>query len=88
MAPISGRKRLTSRIGPALIHKLGHFGMCVTSFADTYDFYTTRFNFTPSDVSERVKLLGVRALTISSWFLTSQATMLLRSCTSTEGWSW
>lgn len=32
------------------MHKLGHFGMCVTDFAKAYDFYTSRFNFVPSDV--------------------------------------
>lgn len=37
-------------IGPAPVHKLGHFGMCVTDFARAYEFYTTRFNFKPSDV--------------------------------------
>ncbi|KAL1858198.1 hypothetical protein VTK73DRAFT_7909 [Phialemonium thermophilum] len=36
--------------GPAPVHKLGHFGMCVTDFAKTYDFYTSRFNFYPSDL--------------------------------------
>ncbi|KAK9447018.1 Glyoxalase/Bleomycin resistance protein/Dihydroxybiphenyl dioxygenase [Limtongia smithiae] len=36
---------------PSPIHKLGHFGMCVTDFAATYKFYTTRFNFVPSDTS-------------------------------------
>ncbi|SPO03177.1 related to 2,3-dihydroxybiphenyl-1,2-dioxygenase [Cephalotrichum gorgonifer] len=36
--------------GPAPVHKLGHFGMCVTDFAKTYDFYTSQFNFVPSDV--------------------------------------
>ncbi|KAH6999321.1 oxidoreductase [Ilyonectria destructans] len=35
--------------GPAPVHKLGHFGMCVTDFAKAYEFYTTRFNFTASD---------------------------------------
>ncbi|RTE75813.1 hypothetical protein BHE90_009741 [Fusarium euwallaceae] len=36
--------------GPAPIHKLGHFGMCVTDFSKAYEFYTSRFNFTPSDL--------------------------------------
>ncbi|KAL1980672.1 hypothetical protein VTN96DRAFT_3652 [Rasamsonia emersonii] len=36
--------------GPAPVHKLGHFGMCVTNFAKTFEFYTTRFNFVPSDL--------------------------------------
>ncbi|KAF9888931.1 hypothetical protein FE257_008100 [Aspergillus nanangensis] len=32
------------------VHKLGHFGMCVTDFARSLEFYTTHFNFKPSDV--------------------------------------
>jgi hypothetical protein len=36
--------------GPAAIHKIGHFGCCVTNFPKTYDFYTTRFNFKASDI--------------------------------------
>ncbi|KAK1674586.1 Glyoxalase/Bleomycin resistance protein/Dihydroxybiphenyl dioxygenase [Colletotrichum godetiae] len=36
--------------GPAPVHKLGHFGACVTDFQQTYDFFTTRFNFIPSDL--------------------------------------
>lgn len=35
---------------PAPVHKLGHFGMCVTDFAACYDFYTTHFNFFPSEL--------------------------------------
>ncbi|KJR82817.1 uncharacterized protein SPSK_04436 [Sporothrix schenckii 1099-18] len=37
-------------VRPAPVHKLGHFGMCVTDFAAAYRFYTTRFNFASSDV--------------------------------------
>jgi hypothetical protein len=36
--------------GPAPIHKLGHFGCCVTDFAKALEFYTTNFNFKPSDI--------------------------------------
>jgi hypothetical protein len=36
--------------GPAPVHKLGHFGLCVTDFALSYDFFTSRFNFKASDV--------------------------------------
>lgn len=36
--------------GPAPVHKLGHFGCCVTDFAKTFEFYTTRFNLKPSDL--------------------------------------
>jgi len=42
-----------TRAGPAPVHKLGHFGLCVTDFAKAYSFYTTRFNFAPSDVSSK-----------------------------------
>lgn len=30
--------------------------MCVTDFAETYDFYTSRFNFVPSDVRNYPRL--------------------------------
>ncbi|CAH0051949.1 unnamed protein product, partial [Clonostachys solani] len=36
--------------GPAPVHKLGHFGLCVTDFAKFYSFFTSRFNFVPSDL--------------------------------------
>ncbi|MCJ1409423.1 hypothetical protein MMC19_003504 [Ptychographa xylographoides] len=36
--------------GPAPIHKLGHFGMCVTNFAAAYSFYMKHFNFYPSEL--------------------------------------
>jgi hypothetical protein len=36
--------------GPAPIHKLGHFGTCVTDFAKAYEFYTSRFNFKASEL--------------------------------------
>lgn len=36
--------------GPAPVHKLGHFGLCVTDFKKAFEFYTTHFNFKPSDV--------------------------------------
>lgn len=49
------RHMLICAIGPALVHKLGHFGMCVTDFTRAYEFYTTRFNFKPSDVSAQSK---------------------------------
>jgi hypothetical protein len=38
------------RKGPASVHKLGHFGLCVTDFAKTYAFYSSRFNFKASDL--------------------------------------
>ncbi|QKX58386.1 uncharacterized protein TRUGW13939_05508 [Talaromyces rugulosus] len=40
----------SKKVGPAPVHKLGHFGMCVTNFAKAYDFYTSHFNFKPSDL--------------------------------------
>ncbi|KAJ5464806.1 oxidoreductase [Penicillium daleae] len=46
----SGNKTQRFKKGPAPVHKLGHFGMCVTDFAKALDFYTTRFNFKPSDL--------------------------------------
>ncbi|KAK4226603.1 Glyoxalase/Bleomycin resistance protein/Dihydroxybiphenyl dioxygenase [Podospora fimiseda] len=36
--------------GPAPVHKLGHFGCCVTDFDKALEFYTTRFNLKPSDL--------------------------------------
>lgn len=35
---------------PAPVHKLGHFGCCVTDYARTFEFYTTRFNLKPTDI--------------------------------------
>jgi hypothetical protein len=35
---------------PAPIYKLGHVGMCVTGFPTQFEFYTTHFNFLPSDL--------------------------------------
>jgi len=36
--------------GPAPIHKLGHFGLCVTDYKKAYEFYTSRFNLKPSEL--------------------------------------
>ncbi|EAQ91781.1 hypothetical protein CHGG_00016 [Chaetomium globosum CBS 148.51] len=36
--------------GPAPVHKLGHFGCCVTDFVKAFEFYTTRFNLKPTDI--------------------------------------
>ncbi|GKZ52003.1 hypothetical protein AbraIFM66951_009292, partial [Aspergillus brasiliensis] len=44
-----GNKTQRFQKGPAPVHKLGHFGMCLTDFAKAFQFYTTRFNFKPSD---------------------------------------
>ncbi|KAL4894481.1 Glyoxalase/Bleomycin resistance protein/Dihydroxybiphenyl dioxygenase [Aspergillus ambiguus] len=35
--------------GPASVHKLGHYGLCVKDFPATVKFYTTTFNLVPSD---------------------------------------
>lgn len=36
--------------GPAPVHKLGHFGLCVTDYKTAFEFYTTRFNLKPSEI--------------------------------------
>jgi hypothetical protein len=36
--------------GPAPVHKLGHFGLCVTNYPKAYEFYTSNFNFKPSEL--------------------------------------
>lgn len=46
-------QRLEKR--PAPVHKLGHFGMVVTDFAKTCEFYTSRFNLKASDVGRVVR---------------------------------
>lgn len=35
---------------PAMVHKLGHFGVSVKNFHETYDFYTKNFNLVASDI--------------------------------------
>ncbi|CAN8103215.1 unnamed protein product [Discula destructiva] len=35
---------------PAPVHKLGHFGLCVTDYAKEYAFFSTRFNLHPSEL--------------------------------------
>ncbi|TAQ83361.1 hypothetical protein B7494_g8319 [Chlorociboria aeruginascens] len=35
--------------GPAAVHKLGHFGLCVTDFPAQWQFYTKHFNIVPTD---------------------------------------
>ncbi|KAI9711543.1 MAG: hypothetical protein M1820_002107 [Bogoriella megaspora] len=35
--------------GPAAVHKLGHFGLCVTDFPKQLDWYTRTFNLIPTD---------------------------------------
>ncbi|KAH8197715.1 hypothetical protein TruAng_008132 [Truncatella angustata] len=36
--------------GPALVHKIGHFGYVVPDFDNELEWYTSNFNFVPSDV--------------------------------------
>ncbi|KAH7246749.1 Glyoxalase/Bleomycin resistance protein/Dihydroxybiphenyl dioxygenase [Fusarium tricinctum] len=36
--------------GPALIHKIGHFGYVCKEFDTEFEFYTSNFNFVPSDI--------------------------------------
>lgn len=38
------------RQGPAMVHKLGHYGYLTTMFDEDIEFYTTYFNFVPSDI--------------------------------------
>ncbi|KAB5546807.1 hypothetical protein GE09DRAFT_1035118 [Coniochaeta sp. 2T2.1] len=38
------------KIGPAMVHKLGHYGFITSKFDDDFLFYTQKFNFCPSDV--------------------------------------
>lgn len=35
--------------GPAAVHKLGHYGLCVRNFAAQLEWYTRNFNFAPTD---------------------------------------
>lgn len=35
---------------PAPVHKLGHFGLVVTNFKKCYEFFSTYFNFFPSEL--------------------------------------
>lgn len=35
--------------GPAAVHKLGHYGLCVQDFSAQLKWYTTNFNFAPTD---------------------------------------
>ncbi|CAK4030600.1 Hypothetical predicted protein [Lecanosticta acicola] len=35
--------------GPAAVHKLGHYGLCVQNFPQQLDFYTRTFNLAPTD---------------------------------------
>jgi len=41
--------------GPALVHKLGHYGYTTTMFDEDVAFYTQNFNFIPSDILYEVE---------------------------------
>jgi hypothetical protein len=45
------RKRIFQRFepGPAAVHKLGHYGICVKDFDTHIDFYLKNFNLIPTD---------------------------------------
>jgi len=36
--------------GPAAVHKLGHYGLCVKNFPAQVDWYTRNFNLMPTDI--------------------------------------
>ncbi|KAM5527618.1 hypothetical protein FOXYSP1_19980 [Fusarium oxysporum f. sp. phaseoli] len=46
------RRRRFQRFGegPAAVHKLGHYGLCVQDFNKQLDWYTRNFNFVPTDL--------------------------------------
>ncbi|CAI4217647.1 unnamed protein product [Parascedosporium putredinis] len=41
---------LRFKLGPAMVHKLGHYGFVTSMFDEDVEFYTRFFNFVPSDV--------------------------------------
>lgn len=49
--------------GPALVHKLGHFGYVCKEFDTELEFYTSNFNFVPTDILFHPKLDNVDVLT-------------------------
>lgn len=46
--PVNKTQRMEK--GPAPVHKIGHFGLCVTNYEQTFNFFTSNFNFKPSDI--------------------------------------
>ncbi|KAK2778089.1 hypothetical protein FQN52_002919 [Onygenales sp. PD_12] len=44
------RKFQRFQTGPAAVHKLGHYGLCVTKFDELLQWYTNTFNFVPTDL--------------------------------------
>ncbi|KIW65776.1 hypothetical protein PV04_08003 [Phialophora macrospora] len=49
--------------GPALVHKLGHFGYVCKEFDDELDFYTSHFNFVHSDILWHPEFSNIDVLT-------------------------
>ncbi|KAI0554713.1 trihydroxytoluene oxygenase [Xylaria curta] len=43
------REFLRFKPGPAAVHKLGHYGLCVQDFSSELDFYLRNFNLVPTD---------------------------------------
>ncbi|KAH8162357.1 hypothetical protein CIB48_g5899 [Xylaria polymorpha] len=43
------REFLRFKPGPAAVHKLGHYGLCVQDFSGELDFYLKNFNLVPTD---------------------------------------
>ncbi|KAH8892627.1 Glyoxalase/Bleomycin resistance protein/Dihydroxybiphenyl dioxygenase [Thozetella sp. PMI_491] len=43
------REFLRFKPGPAAVHKLGHYGLCVQDFQGQMDFYLRNFNLVPTD---------------------------------------
>ena len=48
--------------GPALIHKVGHFGYVCKDFDSELNFYTSNFNLVPSDILYHPQLTNVDVL--------------------------
>ena len=49
--------------GPALVHKLGHFGYVCKEFDDELNFYTTNFNFVHTDILWHPQFSNIDVLT-------------------------
>lgn len=49
--------------GPALVHKLGHFGYVCKEFEQELDFYTSHFNFVHSDILNLPQLPHIDVMT-------------------------
>lgn len=49
--------------GPALVHKLGHFGYVCKEFDEEINFYLSNFNFVPSDILHHPEYQDIDVLT-------------------------